>query len=58
MDIRSKLLVLYTMKMNNVNQLKLKYTNTKIVNLEMYASVSMAVKLIIQFRNSYQLDIF
>lgn len=45
MSIRSKGLILYTMKMNNVNQLKLKYTETKIVNLEMYTFVSINIKL-------------
>ncbi|CAI6366105.1 unnamed protein product [Macrosiphum euphorbiae] len=36
MDMRCKKLVLLTMKMNNANQKKLKFTRTKIVNLEMF----------------------
>lgn len=49
MDMESKKLILYTMKMNNANQLKLKYTNTKIINLEMYT----AVRIIILNQNIY-----
>eukprot|EP00102_Acyrthosiphon_pisum_P024972 XP_016662182.1 PREDICTED: odorant receptor 46a-like [Acyrthosiphon pisum] len=36
MDMKCKKLILLTMKMNNANQKKLKFTRTKIVNLEMF----------------------
>ncbi|XP_022160430.1 odorant receptor 46a-like [Myzus persicae] len=35
-DIKCKKLILLAMKINNANHLKLKFTNTKIVNLEMF----------------------
>ncbi|VVC28590.1 Olfactory receptor, insect [Cinara cedri] len=38
MDIRNKRLILLAMKTNNSNQLKMKFTYTKIVNLEMYSN--------------------
>lgn len=43
MDMKSKKLILFAMKMNNANQLKIKFTNIKIVNLEMFANVSTTV---------------
>ncbi|XP_060878102.1 odorant receptor 46a-like isoform X2 [Metopolophium dirhodum] len=36
MDMKCKKLILLTMKMNNANQKKLKFTRTRIVNLEMF----------------------
>lgn len=45
MDRRSKKLILRTMQMNNANQIKLKYTVTKIINLELFSSVCITVKL-------------
>ncbi|CAI6373144.1 unnamed protein product [Macrosiphum euphorbiae] len=36
MDMKCKKLILLTMKLNNANQKKLKFTRTKIVNLEMF----------------------
>ena len=40
MDMKCKKLILLTMKMNNANYKKLKFTRTKIVNLEMFFKVS------------------
>lgn len=39
MDIKSRKLILLTMKMNNANQSKIRFTNSKIVNLEMFTQV-------------------
>ncbi|XP_060879091.1 odorant receptor 46a-like [Metopolophium dirhodum] len=39
MDLKCKKLILLTMKMNNANQKKLKFTRTKIVNLEMFYKI-------------------
>ncbi|KAL4098223.1 hypothetical protein QTP88_022867 [Uroleucon formosanum] len=36
MDMKCKKLILLAMKMNNANQKKLKFTRTKIINLEMF----------------------
>ncbi|XP_060866633.1 uncharacterized protein LOC132942339 [Metopolophium dirhodum] len=36
MDMKSKKLILLTMQLNNANQKKLRYTRTRIVNLEMF----------------------
>ncbi|XP_029348639.1 uncharacterized protein LOC107882930 [Acyrthosiphon pisum] len=36
MDMKCKKLILLTMQLNNANQIKLKFTRTKIVNLEMF----------------------
>jgi len=43
MDMKSKKLLLLTMNMNNSNQLKLKFTNDLIVNLEMFSSVCITI---------------
>jgi len=40
MDMKCKKLILLTMKLNNANYKKLKFTTTKIVNLEMFFKVS------------------
>jgi len=40
MDKKSQKLVLLTMAMNSAHNLKIKFTNSKIVNLALYASVS------------------
>jgi len=40
MDMKCKKLILLTMKMNNANQKKLKFIQTKIVNLEMFFKVN------------------
>jgi len=40
MDMKCKKLILLTMKMNNANYKKLKFTITKIVNLEMFFKVN------------------
>jgi len=47
MNMKSKKLILLTMKMNNANQKKLKITKTRIVNLEMYLKVSVYTSIII-----------
>lgn len=39
MDMRSKKLILLAMNMNNAIELKMQFTQLKIVNLEMYANV-------------------
>lgn len=41
MDLKSKKLILCAMIINNANQLKLKFTSTNIVNLEMFSHVCM-----------------
>lgn len=41
MDMKSRKLVSYAMIMNNSIQPKMKFTRTKIVNLEMFANVCM-----------------
>ncbi|XP_025424667.1 uncharacterized protein LOC112693690 isoform X2 [Sipha flava] len=38
MDKKSKKLILFAMKLNNANDLKLKFTQTRIVNLEMFCN--------------------
>jgi len=40
MDMKCKRLILLMMKLNNANHKKLKFTRTKIVNLEMFFKVS------------------
>jgi len=47
MDMKCKKLILLTMKMNNANQKKLKFTRTKIVNLEMFFKVNIFIVIII-----------
>ncbi|XP_060876259.1 odorant receptor 46a-like [Metopolophium dirhodum] len=37
MDLKSKKMILFNLTINNANQLKMKFTNTKIVNLEMFS---------------------
>lgn len=39
MDMKNKKLILYAMRMNNSNNFKIKFTVTKIVNLEMFTKV-------------------
>jgi len=39
MDLRFKKLLLLAMKLNNANQLKIKATPNKIVNLQLFSSV-------------------
>jgi hypothetical protein len=39
MNMESRKLIVCAMNMNNANQLKLKFTDTKIVNLEMFSHV-------------------
>lgn len=39
MDLNSKKLILLMMKMNNANNLKLKYTNRNSINLELFTGV-------------------
>ncbi|VVC36724.1 Hypothetical protein CINCED_3A012535 [Cinara cedri] len=60
MDVKTKKLILLAMKMNNANQLKMKFTNTKVVNLEMYSNVSMPCSMhiintiaLVIFRTNY-----
>jgi len=43
MNIKCKKLILLTMKLNNANHKKLKFTETKIVNLEMFFKVSITI---------------
>jgi hypothetical protein len=43
-DIKIKKLILYTMCMNNGNQMKLKFTVTKVLNLEMFTRVCIILK--------------
>lgn len=45
MDIKSKKLILLAMEMNDVNNMKLSFTYTKIVNLEMFTNVSIYIKV-------------
>lgn len=40
MDLESKKLILLSMKMINATQMKLKFTSTKVVSLELFANVS------------------
>lgn len=40
MDLKSKKLILYAMKMTNANQVNFKLTHTKLVNLQMFTDVS------------------
>jgi len=44
MDMKSKKFILLTMNMNNANKLKIKITNDKILNLELFSSVSINLK--------------
>ncbi|KAF0766000.1 odorant receptor 46a-like, partial [Aphis craccivora] len=44
MDLKSKTIILFGLTMNNANQLKMKFTNTKIVNLEMFSHVSIKIR--------------
>lgn len=46
MDMKSKNLILLAMTMNNTNCLKMKFTHTKIINMEMYTTVSIILNLI------------
>lgn len=39
MDVKSRNLVLLAMIINNTNCLNLKYTNNKVINLELYSNV-------------------
>jgi len=39
MDMKCKKLILQTMQLNNANQKKLRFTRTRIVNLEMFFKV-------------------
>lgn len=39
MDIQTKKLILYAMRMNNANQMKMKLTNNLIVNMELFSYV-------------------
>jgi len=48
MDIKSKKLISLTMKMNNANYKKLRFTRTKIINLEMFFKVSTNIVSILQ----------
>jgi len=41
MDLKSKKMILFNLTINNASQLKMKFTNTKIVNLEMFSHVSL-----------------
>lgn len=53
MDLKSKKLILFNLTMNNANQLKMKFTITKIVNLEMFSHVSITIttKYVVKFYN-------
>lgn len=44
MDLKSRTIILFGLTMNNANQLKMKFTNTKIVNLEMFSHVSIKIR--------------
>lgn len=46
MDLKSKKMILFAMIMNNANKLKIKFTSTKIVNLEMFSHVSITIRII------------
>jgi len=46
MDLKSKKMILFNLIINNANQLKIKFTNTKIVNLEMFSHVSITKHII------------
>lgn len=47
MDLKCKKLILLTMKMNNAHKQKLKFTQMRIVNLDLFFRVRMLIKLII-----------
>jgi len=54
MDMKCKKLILLTMKLNNANHKNLKFTRTKIVNLELFFKVSTAIVIIeLVFQNVY-----
>lgn len=46
MDMKSKQLVLVAMKMNNSYQIKMQFTQTKIINLEMFTNVRITICLV------------
>jgi len=46
MDMKCKKLILLAMRMNNANHKKLKFTRTRIVNLEMFFKVSIDICLL------------
>jgi len=46
MNMKCKKLVLLTMQLNNANNQQLKFTRTKIVNLEMFFKVSTNIVII------------
>ncbi|CAH1724470.1 unnamed protein product [Aphis gossypii] len=48
MDMKCKKLISLTMQMNNANYKKLRFTRTKIVNLEMFFKVSTNKVIILQ----------
>jgi len=50
MDKKCKNLILLTMKVNNVHYQKLRFTRTKIVNLEMFFKVSENIVIIILYK--------
>lgn len=47
MNLKIKKIILFNLTLNNANQLKMKFTNTKIVNLEMFSHVSI-IKYVIK----------
>lgn len=50
MDMKFKKFLLFTMRMNDANQLKIKTSYTKIVNLQLFASVTVSEYLLIGSR--------
>ena len=53
MDMKSKKLILLAMKLNNANQLKIKFTSTKIVNLAMFTSVCITLIFTVSYDTTY-----
>lgn len=43
MDLKTKKLILLAMKINNANQFTLKFTRSKIVDLEMFSNVRILI---------------
>lgn len=57
MDIKCKKLILLIMNINSAQQLKLKITNTKIINMEMFTNVCITL-IIIYYLTKYSINIY
>jgi len=54
MDIKYKKLILLVMEMNNANHLKMKFTNTKIVNKEIFTQINISLYYITYLHGELQ----